>query len=322
MESSRTEPEALTAFRNDVLHGLSQPEKFLSCKYLYDELGSQLFDKICKLDEYYLTRTELEIMRDNASAIAAQLDANVMLVEYGSGSSTKTRILLESLIDPVAYVPVDISEEHLLKTAEAMRLRFPEVEILPVVADFTESFQLPKPSNVCSHVALYFPGSTIGNFAPEQAGSLLSQMANMLGPEGGLLIGIDLQKDIPTIEAAYNDSLGVTAEFNLNLLARINRELDGDFDLSNFEHKASYDSVHHRIVISIVSSIAQSVTVDGETFDFAQGEEIFTEYSHKYTVDGFAELAAEHGFVLHKHWTDEEELFGVLHLVLEEEKAS
>ena len=179
--STTNQNDSLKEFLHDVIHGLNQPRKSLPCKYFYDEVGSQLFDQICELEEYYVTRTELTIMRDNARAIADQLDANIMLVEYGSGSSTKTRILLESLIDPVAYVPVDISEEHLLKTAEGLRLSFPEIEILPVVADFTRPFGLPKASKPYSHVAIYFPGSTIGNFTPKQAGQVLANMSKMLG---------------------------------------------------------------------------------------------------------------------------------------------
>ena len=310
---SVTEP-----FLADVLNGLRGDRKTLPCKYFYDEIGSQLFDEICELDEYYVTRTELEIMHDNADSIARQIDRDVMLVEYGSGSSTKTRLLLDALIDPVAYVPVDISEEHLLKTAEGLRSCYPDIEVLPVVADFTKSFNLPTPVKPYSHVALYFPGSTIGNFEPEKAAKILGGMSKLLGPQGGLLIGIDLQKDISTIEAAYDDAEGVTAKFNLNLLARINRELDGDFDLAKFSHKAIYNKAAHRIEISIVSLEEQSVAIGNEIVHFKANEEILTEYSHKYSIDGFAKLARQHGFSLHKQWTDRENLFGVLHLVLEE----
>lgn len=304
-------------FQQDVLDGLSRPQKTLSCKYLYDETGSALFDQICELDEYYLTRTETSILEQNAESIASQLDREVMLVEPGSGSSIKTQILIDSLIDPVAYVPVDISETHLLKTAENLRTLYPQMEILPVAADFTDRFELPATQRPFSHVVLFFPGSTIGNFEPSEASRLLNSLAGLLGPEGGLLIGIDLQKDISTIEAAYNDSRGITAQFNLNLLERINKELDGDFDLERFAHKAFYDDLHHRIEISLVSLVSQSVSVGGQSFHFDEGEEIRTEYSHKYTVEGFADVAAQHGFVLHRHWTDEDNLFALLHLVLE-----
>lgn len=304
-------------FLRDVRNGLSHKQKSLPCKYLYDERGSQLFDQICALDEYYVTRTELSIMRENAASIATQIDTQVMLVEYGSGSSLKTRILLDSLLEPRAYVPVDISEEHLIKTSVELQKAYLSLQVLPVVADFTKSFQLPVCEPPASHVALYFPGSTIGNFTPEDAGKLLESMSQMLGDQGGLLIGIDLQKEVSVLEAAYNDSANVTAEFNLNLLNRINTELDADFDLDRFEHRAIYNQTAHRIEISIVSLKEQVVSISGEQFQFASGEEILTEYSHKYTVEGFAEFAAEYGFALHKSWTDEKEYFGVLHLVLE-----
>ncbi|WP_442512109.1 L-histidine N(alpha)-methyltransferase [Novipirellula sp. SH528] len=304
-------------FLADVLEGLQKPKKTLPCKYFYDGAGSRLFDEICELDEYYLTRTELAITSENADAIAKQIDRRVMLVELGSGSSIKTRILLDALIDPVAYVPVDVSEEHLLMTADDLRSSYPEIEICPVVADFTKPFSLPTTKAPYSHVALYFPGSTIGNYTPEEVAGLLASIAKLLGPQGGLLIGIDLQKDVSTIVAAYDDSQGVTAKFNLNLLERINRELNGDFVLPNFQHKAIYNSTDHRIEISIVSLVDQNVMVGDTVVNFAKGEKILTEYSHKYSIEGFAELARPHGFSLHQQWTDSEGLFGLLHLVLD-----
>ena len=303
------------AFLHDVYQGLSKRSKSLPCKYLYDERGSELFDRICKTEEYYPTRTELEIMQANADSISFQIGTRAMLVEYGSGSSLKTRLLLDALDQPAAYLPVDISEDHLLKTAETLRLAYPEIPIHPVVADFTNHFSLPTVDR--SHVALYFPGSTIGNFTSPEAGLLLDQMSELLGPKGGLLIGIDLQKDTAVLEAAYNDSQGVTAEFSLNLLSRINSELGGEFDLEDFQHKAVYDRTHHRIEISIVSRKDQTVRVGDRTFSFRHGEEILTEYSHKYTIDGFASFAAKHGFSLHRHWADDRKYFAVLHLVLD-----
>ena len=304
-------------FRQDVFTGLRQGRKTLPCKYLYDETGSALFDQICDLDEYYPTRTELQIMSENAASIADQIGTGAMLVEYGSGSSTKTRWLLDSLDEPAAYVPVDISEEHLLRTAESLRSAYPKLEVLPVVADFTRSFALPSSQVDASHNALYFPGSTIGNFAPKAAGQILESMSKFLGRGGGLLIGIDLQKEISVIEAAYNDNEGVTAAFNLNLLTRINRELDGEFDLAMFEHDAIYNEANSRIEISIRSLHDQVVRVGTQTFEFAAGEKILTEYSHKYTIAGFAEFASHYGFELHHHWTDRLDYFGVMHLVLE-----
>tara|TARA_R110002073_G_scaffold11898_2_gene53586 strand:+ start:15194 stop:16156 length:963 start_codon:yes stop_codon:yes gene_type:complete len=304
-------------FLDDVLDGLSRPNKSLPSKYLYDERGSHLFDQICELDEYYVTRTELAIMQQHAKSISRQIDTDVMLVEYGSGSSLKTRVLLDALERPAAYVPVDISEEHLLNTVEQLRLAYSDLKVLPVVADFTQPFTLPDCEPPASHVAFYFPGSTIGNFTPPQAGKLLQQMASMLGQQGGLLIGIDLQKDTDVLHAAYDDREGVTAAFSLNLLTRINRELGGDFDCSRFKHQAIYNSRYHRIEISIVSLEDQVVSIGDHAVEFAAGEAILTEYSHKYTVAGFAKFARQYGFHLHKSWTDPKNYFAVLHLVIE-----
>ncbi len=308
--------ECETTFRYDVLDGLSQPLKTLPCKYLYDERGSRLFDQICELDEYYLTRAELELMQTHAASIADQVGSQAMLVEYGSGSSVKTRSLLDSIDDLVAYVPVDISKEHLLRTADALQSAYPEVDVRPVVADFTQPFELPQIARTPSHVAVYFPGSTIGNFTTVQAGELLRCMSSMVGPQGGLLIGIDLQKEIGVVEAAYNDAEGVTAEFNLNLLWRINAELDGNFDLDRFEHKAVYNEDENRVEISIRSLCDQDVLIGDREIRFHQGEEILTEYSHKYKIDGFAAFASQFGFSLHKYWTDRRDYFAVLHLVV------
>ena len=306
-------------FLADVIDGLSRSQKALQCKYFYDEIGSKLFDQICELDEYYLTRTERKIMIDHSDDMAEQIGTEVMLVEFGSGSSVKTKVLLDSLHNPIAYVPLDISEDHLIKTAGELRQAYPHIEILPLVADFTKPFELPAASRPISHAAVFFPGSTIGNFLPEEAAQMLTTIANILGREGGLLIGIDLQKDPTVIEAAYNDSRGVTDAFNLNVLHRVNRELHGNFNVDQFKHKAFYNAEKGRVEIYIESLCDQSVDVAGHTFEFVAGEQIFTEYSHKYTVDGFVELAAKSGFALHKHWTDENDLFAVLHLVNEQE---
>jgi len=308
---------AVETFLRDVVSGLKREQKTLPCKYFYDEAGSQLFDQICELDEYYLTRTEFSIMELHADSMAEQIGERVMLVELGSGSSTKTRVLLDALRHPTAYAPVDISEEHLLKTAEELRIAFPDIEILPVVADFTKDFDLPQSKKPASHAAVYFPGSTIGNFTEAGAANLLGTMARILGVGGGVLIGIDLQKDATIIQKAYDDSAGVTAEFNLNILRRINDELDGDFDLDAFNHRAVYNSDVGRVEISLESTSDQVVKIGEQEIDFSVGEHILTEYSHKYTVDEFARLAASQGFELHKHWTDSREYFAVLHLVLE-----
>ena len=309
------EPDA-KAFLADVLDGLGSSPKSLPCKYLYDERGSRLFDAICELDEYYLTRTELEIMETHAAEMAAQIGEGVMLVEYGSGSSHKTPLLLDSLIDPVAYVPVDISREHLQRSAANLSVRYPKIEVLPVCADFTEGFGLPVPKRRPTHCAVYFPGSTIGNFTTEGAGEILSQIANRCGRGGGLLIGIDLQKKPAVIEAAYNDAEGITAQFSLNLLRRINRELEADFVIDRFEHQAVYQPRCGRVEISLISQCDQSVEIASQQVQFDEGEAIQTEYSHKYTIEGFAQMAASVGLSLRRWWTDPQDRFAVLHLAI------
>lgn len=311
------EPTTETFF-NDVVAGLSEFPRTLPCKYFYDERGSQLFNEICELDEYYLTRAELAIMERSASEMAAQIGPGVMLVEYGSGSSIKTRLLLDQLCEPAAYVPVDISREHLQMTADDLAISYPQIEVLPVCADFTEAFSLPSPSVDATHVAVYFPGSTIGNFEPEAARAILTRIAKLCGTGGGLLIGIDLQKDTAVLEAAYNDADGVTSEFNLNLLTRINRELNGNIDVVQFEHEAAYNKECGRVEIRLVSRSAQEVQIGDQTFLFQKGDAILTEYSHKYTIASFAKLADQVGLTLRRSWKDSQERFAVLHLVVSE----
>lgn len=305
------------AFRQDVLTGLGRESKSLPCKHFYDRRGSELFDQICELPEYYPTRTELAIMHEHAAEIATAVGPGAALVEYGAGSSTKTRLLLEQLAEPAAYIPVDISADHLHATAQKLASAYPSIDIVPVAADFTRPFELPALAREASHAAVYFPGSTIGNFEPAEAKRLLRQISDLVGVGGGLVIGVDLQKDPSVLEAAYNDSAGVTAAFNKNLLERINRELDAEVDTDSFRHRAVYDDRAGRISISLVSEREQTVVVEGEAIEFAAGEAIHTEYSHKYTIAGFAELAAEAGFALHASWTDPREWFAVLHLVVE-----
>jgi dimethylhistidine N-methyltransferase len=303
-------------FLSDILQGMRKRPRSLPCKYFYDEIGSRLFDEICELEEYYLTRTELEVMQRFAGEMTEQIGPGVRLVEYGSGSSIKTRILLDHLERPVAYVPVDISREHLQRTADELSVAYPDIEILPVCADFMERFDLPEPDRTPTHSAVYFPGSTIGNFQPADALRMLARIAPLCGTGGGLLIGIDLHKDVEIIEAAYNDKHGVTAEFNLNLLHRINRELEADFDTDNFSHRAVYNTDLKRVEIDLVSDVAQTVCIDTELFEFKAGEAICTEYSHKYTIDGFADMAGDVGLTLRRHWMDDDALFGVLHFAL------
>jgi L-histidine N-alpha-methyltransferase len=295
----------------EIIEGLKQDEKMISPKYFYDERGSQLFEEITTLPEYYPTETELGILQDNAEEIAELVGPQASLIEFGSGSSLKTRILLENLHDLAAYVPVDISEELLLESAANLRDDFPDVEILPVVADFTRSFALPEPAIMPVRNIVYFPGSTIGNFTNEDALELLGVMHGEAGEGGALLIGVDLQKDPDIIERAYNDSAGVTAEFNLNVLRHINREFGADFKLDAFSHSAEYNLEEGRVELRLVSSEQQDVNVGDEAFTIEEQEAILTEYSHKYTLDSFAEMAGTTGFEVERVWTDAERLFSV-----------
>jgi dimethylhistidine N-methyltransferase len=295
----------------EILAGLKQSAKMISPKYFYDERGSQLFDEITHLPEYYPTETELLIMQDNIDELADLVGPEASLIEFGSGSSRKTRVLLENLHDLAVYVPVDISEEHLLASAKKIRSEFPGLEVLPVVADFTQRFALPEPTVMPRRNVVYFPGSTIGNFTHDVAQELLGVMHDEAGEDGAMLIGVDLQKDPEIIERAYNDSAGVTAEFNLNMLTHLNREFGFDFDEDAYSHSAVYDDEQGRVVIELISEHDQVVTNGDESIEVAGGEAILTEYSHKYTIDGFAEMAERAGFQVARVWTDEKQLFSV-----------
>ena len=301
-------------FREAVLSGLGQAPKAVSCKYFYDEEGSRLFERICELPEYYPTRTELGILQAHAADMARAIGRDAVLVEFGSGASVKVRLLLDALTAPQAYIPVDISREHLLASASALAADYPALTVVPVCADYTAGFPLPEAAAGAAPVA-FFPGSTIGNFDPGEARAFLGRVARLVGPGGGLLIGVDLKKDTAILHAAYNDSAGVTAAFNLNLLKRINRELDGDFDLARFEHRAVYDPGKGRIEMHIASRETQTVRVDGHRFAFAADETIHTENSYKYGIAGFHALASEAGFEARNVWTDPAHLFSVHYLV-------
>ncbi len=295
----------------EIVEGLSAEQKQISPKYFYDERGSQLFDQITQLPEYYLTNTELRIMRDNIEDIVTMVGKQASLIEFGSGSSLKTRVLLEHLSELAAYVPVDISEEHLHVSADEIRGEFPHVDVLPVVADFTKQFDLPTPTVMPVRNVVYFPGSTIGNFENDTAMELLRVMHHEAGKNGALLIGVDLQKDSRLIEDAYNDSAGITAEFNLNMLKHLNRNYEANFDVNEFEHSANYDKDKGRVVIELVSQANQTFEVGDTAFNIADGEAILTEYSHKYTLEGFATMANDAGFTVEKVWTDADQLFSV-----------
>lgn len=294
-----------------LVDGLRQPQKMISPKWFYDEAGSKLFEQITLLPEYYLTNTEIAIMETNIDEMADLVGPNASLIEFGAGSGLKTRLLLEHLHAPAAYLPVDISEEHLLDSQRSIRADFPDVEVLPVAADFLHPFDLPEPRSESRRNVVYFPGSTIGNFEDEDAVDLLRVMHAEAGNGGALLIGVDLQKDPAVINAAYNDSAGVTAAFNLNMLRHLNREFGCDFDLDAFEHRATYRPDEGRVVVELVSTRNQVVCVGATRIEFERGETIISEYSHKYTLEGFAAMAGEAGFSVEKVWTDPRAWFSV-----------
>jgi dimethylhistidine N-methyltransferase len=308
--------QASEPFATDVIAGLSATPKRLLPKYFYDEIGSQLFEDITQLPEYYPTRTELKILRENAAAIAGLMPRDAALVEFGAGAATKAKILLEAAPQISAYVPVDISAQFLGGEAAKLERDIPRVAIYPVATDFTKPFELPAAVRGRPCVG-FFPGSTIGNFEPHEATELLRIAAQILGPDALFIIGADLVKDRNVLHAAYNDAAGVTAKFNLNLLARINRELGGNFDLASFSHQAFYNSERHRIEMHLASKKRQKVKVAGRTFDFRAGETIHTENSYKYSLESFAALARGSGWNPMSAWTDANGRFSIHALVFD-----
>jgi len=300
---------------SEVLTGLSGASKSLPCKLFYDEQGSDLFQKICALPEYYPTRTEITLLKECAVEISALIGAHCRLVEYGTGSSEKMRIVLSALIQPAAFVAVDISREHLLQATESLVNDLPGLSVHAVCADFTKPFKLPAMTDENSGKAVvFFPGSSIGNFDHVQAVDFLANSARIVGPGGGLLIGVDLKKDEKILNAAYNDSAGVTAAFNKNLLSHINRVLDVSFDLDAFDHHAFYNNEEGRIEMHLISRRDQSVRIGGQTITFHEGEHIHTENSYKYDVVEFQALATKAGFEPVQVWMDSEQLFSVHYL--------
>jgi len=302
-------------FLADAITGLSSNQRTLPCKYFYDARGAALFQKICELPEYYITRTEIDILDRNRAEIASHLGPNIELIGLGTGAGTKTRILIETLKDPAVYIPVDISEKQLRESTALFQNIFPNMEILPVCADYLQPVVLPTPSHKAVRNVVYFPGSTIGNFEPDEALEFLRRVANVCRENGGLLIGADLKKDPLVLEAAYNDRAGVTAQFNLNLLTRLNRELGADFDLESWRHRAVYNSDAGRIEMYLISEIDQFVHLDEQKFHFRRGEKIITEFSYKYAPEEFARLAGKAGFRFVRMWTDNARLFGVFYFV-------
>jgi dimethylhistidine N-methyltransferase len=300
-----------TAALRAAIDGLTRTPKTLPCQFFYDDRGSRLFDRICELPEYYPTRTESAIMRRHARAMAKAVGPGPLLVEYGSGSSTKTRLLLDALVDPAGYVPIDISRGHLMDAARGIAADYSGLRVSPVCADYTRPFPLPiDPAE--QNVVAYFPGSTIGNFEPDAAVAFLANIRRTCGPASSLLIGVDRKKDPARLHAAYNDAAGVTAQFNLNLLHRINRELpDSHIDVSAFAHYAPFVPAKGRMEMHLVSLRRQTVTIAGRPIEFELGESIHTESCHKFTPESFAALAAAAGYRPRQTWTDDEGLFGV-----------
>jgi len=301
---------SLVDFKAEVLNGLATQPKTIPPKFFYDQHGSQLFDRITELPEYYPTRTEIAILQEHGEEMALLLGKERWLLELGSGSNKKIRVLLNAL-QPATYLPIDISKEHLLQSAQALATDFPKLKIHAICADYSSDFQLP-----CSNIpnekrVAFFPGSSIGNFEPSQAQDLLRRVAKLLWPKGALLIGVDLKKAPNLLHAAYNDAQGVTAAFNLNLLSRLNRELEADFKPTHFEHYAFYNVELGRVEMHLVSKISQEIQVAGQKFTFAEGESIHTENSCKYTVTQFQNLAKAVGFQPEKVWVDAAKLFSV-----------
>jgi dimethylhistidine N-methyltransferase len=301
--------EQTSTFAREAIGDLSQRPKRLSPKYFYDATGSELFEAITRLPEYYPTRTELSILRDRGSEIAAIIPKGAALIEFGAGATTKVRLLLEKC-KIGAYVPVDISGDFLKDQADALRKDFPGLAVYPVAADFTAPFALPPEIAAMPKVG-FFPGSTLGNFEPHEACAFLRSARQILGEGAQMIIGVDLEKDERVLYDAYNDAAGVTARFNLNVLVRINRELGGNFDLSSFTHRAIYNRERHRIEMHLISKKSQSVRLLGTSLAFRAGESIHTESSYKYSIDRFTALARGSGWTPRESWTDKAGMFSV-----------
>ena len=306
--------EEKLAFAHDVLEGLAADPKRIPPKYFYDERGSQLFEAITQTPEYYPTRTELGILPDHAAAIAQHIPGGAAMIEFGSGSSAKARILLRAAASVAAYVPVDISGEFLGREAETLKRDMPGLRVLPVAADFTQSFELPAAVRTLPHVG-FFPGSTIGNFEPHEATAFLRNAGRMLGPSATLIVGVDLVKDPDVLNRAYNDKAGVTAAFNLNLLHRINRELGARINVDAFLHRAFYNRERRRVEMHLASRVRQKAKILGRTVDFRKGETIHTESSYKYTLELFRALAYGAGWRPAAVWVDRDQYFSVHALV-------
>jgi dimethylhistidine N-methyltransferase len=309
----KTEELTQNDILDEVINGLNQEQKQLPSKLFYDEKGSALFNEICELEEYYPTRTEMQIMQDNIEEIGSLLGEGTLLIEFGSGSSTKIRLLLEHIPGLAGYVPIDISAEHLIQSAESLCKDYPSLNIYPLAADYTKDFDFPFIEQSYDHIAAYYPGSTIGNFKPDEARIFLKRVAKIIGKNGGMLIGVDLKKDRKTLEAAYNDEKGITAKFNLNILTHINYELDSNFDTDKFRHFAFYNEKESRVEMHLLNNEEQKIRLNGSSFHIKKDENILTEYSYKYSVEEFAHLVSDI-FEVRKVWTDKNNFFSIQYL--------
>lgn len=310
MEDTLTKKQAII---NEIVEGLSHTPKQLPSKYFYDEVGSRLFDEITELDEYYPTRTERKILEDNLEEMGQLLGDDVELIEPGSGSSEKTRILLDHLPNIHIYVPIDISGDYLFKVADKLQEEYPQISIEPLAADYTRPFELPDRHPDARRI-VFFPGSTIGNFRLNKVQRFFSVIADIVGKKGGVLIGVDLKKDIQILEDAYNDTKGITADFNKNMLTHLNNLIDTDFNIENYKHKAVWVEDKGAIEMRLYSKNDHSVKLNGHTFDLNEGEYLHTENSHKYTIEEFSNIVSP-WFEIAKIWTDEKNLFSVQYLV-------
>ncbi len=298
--------------RDEIVEGLTRPQKTLPSKYFYDHRGSELFERICRLEEYYPTDCEMEIMRENISEIADRLGTHIDLIEPGSGSSRKTRLLLDQIDRINRYLPVDISSEFLQRVANELKQEYPGLKVIPVTADYTQPFELPLDDSGARRI-VYYPGSTIGNFTPDKAREFLKLLAEIIGRDGGVLIGVDLKKERSVLEAAYNDSEGVTAQFNKNLLLRLRNELKADLDPELFEHRAIYNSDEGRIEMHLVSREQQTIRIGDDRFSLEKGETIHTENSYKYSPEQFEKLVSGL-YDIKQVWRDSRNYFSVQYL--------
>lgn len=310
----RDEGPEIEDFKTEVIENLSRERKTLPCKFFYDQTGSALFDRICELDEYYPTRTEISLLERHGEEFAELSGPACHVIEFGSGSSVKVKLLLDKLDEPATYTAIDISKEHLIDSTAVLAGEFPDVEVEAVWADYTQPLRMGQTNGAAGRRLGFFPGSTIGNFSPDEAHEFLERSAETIGPGGSMLIGVDLKKDEDTLIAAYNDRDGVTAAFNENLLARINRELDGDFNLAAFSHDAVYNREQGRIEMHLVSEREQTARVGDRSFEFSAGETIHTENSYKYSIEQFQGLCREARYKPIQAWTDPDRLFSLHYL--------